>query len=157
MGKSTAGRRAAERLDVDFVDLDEVIANRAGKEVKEIFADDGETAFRDCEAAALASTLASTSSALIATGGGIILRPENREQLDSHARVLWLRASTEILLGRVTRNSNRPLLAGSDPTERLTKMVADRYPLYESVADEVLDVDDLTMQQVVMCVVELLR
>lgn len=142
---------------MNFVDLDDAIAAAAGKPVKEIFADDGEDTFRDCEARALSQALQADAPVLIATGGGIVLRPENRDILGTDATVVWLRASTDTLLPRVSRNSNRPLLAGADPGDKLRSMIAERYPLYESVSDQLLDVDDLTLQQVVTCVMELVR
>lgn len=157
VGKSTVGRRVADRLQMDFVDLDDAIAAAAGKPVTEIFADAGEEAFRDCEAKALADALAADDPVLIATGGGIVLRPENRDVLAVDATVIWLRASTETLVPRISRNDNRPLLAGVDPAEKLDTMVHDRYPLYESVSDQLLDVDDLSLQQAVTCVMELVR
>jgi len=157
VGKSSIGRRAAGGLDVGFLDLDDAISQVAGMSPSEMFAEQGEEAFRDLEAEILAQALAQDAPALIATGGGVVLREANREALVDHARSLWLRASPETLLPRLARNTNRPLLAGDAPEVKLDAMIHDRYPLYEKVAVEVLDVDGLSFQQVVTCVVELLR
>jgi len=157
VGKSSIGRRAAASLDVGFVDLDDEITKTAGMPPAEMFTEHGEAAFRDLETQTLAHTLARPDAVLIATGGGVVLRDANREALIDQATSLWLRASVDTLLPRLARNYKRPLLAGDAPEVKLEAMIHDRYPLYEKVANEVLDVDGLSFQQVVTCVVELLR
>lgn len=157
VGKSTIGRRAAAGLDVSFVDLDDAITQAGGMTPSEMFAEHGEEAFRDLEAEVLARTLAAPDPVLIATGGGVVLREANREALVDQATSLWLRASLDTLVPRLARNTARPLLAGDELLTKLDAMIQHRYPLYEKAAVEVLDVDGLSFQQVVTCVVELLR
>lgn len=157
VGKSSIGWRAAELLGCQFVDLDDAITDRDGRPIPQIFAEDGESAFRDFETATLRAVLDIEQPLLVATGGGIVVRPDNREILRAGANVLWLRASIETLLPRVARNHSRPLFADTDARTKLQELVEQRNPLYGDVASEVCDVDDLTVEQIASCVVELMK
>ena len=156
VGKSTIGRRVAPRLDLEFVDLDQVIVDHAGCPIVDIFAEHGEAGFRDLEAQLLAASL-DNGPALIATGGGIVLRQENRDLMRDKLTVVWLRASIETLVPRLTRDSKRPLFAEKDPAATLAEMMKRRDPLYDEVADITIDIDDLDIHHVVICVAELAR
>jgi len=147
-GKSTVGRLLAERLGRPFIDLDAEIETKAGCTVAELFAREGEDAFRDREAAALAETLASPSPAVVAAGGGVVLREENRDRLRS-ARVVWLRARPNTLLARVSRSHHRPLLATDDRAGEVARLTEERAPFYEACADVVVDVDERGLDRVV--------
>jgi shikimate kinase len=151
-GKTTVGRLAAERLARPFVDSDAVIEARTGRTVREIFASDGETAFRDLEAAVLVEALASSVPAVIAAAGGVVLRPENRSALDqADARVVWLCADPAMLAERVRSGGHRPLL-DDDPEGTLRRMWADRHPLYRQVADAIVGVDGRSVHDVLEAV-----
>lgn len=139
-GKSTVGRLVAARLGRPFIDLDERIEAVAGKTIAEIFAAEGEPGFRDRESAALGAASAEPP-AVIATGGGIVLRPENRELLRASGWVAWLTAPAAVLWDRIQADAataaRRPALAGGGPDE-VTKLLAVRMPLYRETADATL-------------------
>lgn len=134
-GKSTVGRLLAARLGWPLCDTDALTAQAAGCSVAHIFAEQGEARFRDMESAALQAALAS-NPCVIATGGGIVLRAENRALLREHALVVWLDAPTGALVARLREhNEPRPLLANDDPATRLEALRAARAPLYAEIAD----------------------
>jgi shikimate kinase len=152
-GKSSVGRRLAERRGWEFFDSDKQIETITGRTVAEIWRTDGEPAFRRLEAQVLADALASTRARVIAAAGGTVLDPQNRRLMELHHPVVWLRARPETLAGRVAVGSttHRPLL-DNDPAGVLQRLDATRRPYYEEVADVVVDVDDLTADQVAACV-----
>ena len=138
VGKSTVGRRLAKQLDRPFLDSDDEVVRRTGREVAEIFTVDGEDAFRDIEASVMLDLLASQSPSVIAAAGGSILRSETRETMKRAATVIWMRAPVDVLVGRTSRGMHRPALA-NDPVGTLTKMESDRQSIYAGVADAVVD------------------
>jgi shikimate kinase len=147
-GKSTVGRIVAERLQRPFFDSDEMVEARTGRTVREIFETDGEATYRPLETDALLDALASPEPAVIAAAGGVVLAPVNRSALREQAgRVVWLRASPALLVDRAMRQDHRPLL-DRDPKAMLAHMAADREALYTEVADEIIDIDHLTPEQV---------
>lgn len=147
-GKSTVGRIVAERLGRRLVDSDEVIEARTGRTVRDIFATDGEDAFRSFETEALLGALADPEPAVIAAAGGVVLREENRRALvESEARVVWLLADPDLLLDRVRSGMHRPLL-DDDPERTLRRMWAEREPLYREVADAIVSVDGRSANEV---------
>jgi len=154
-GKTTIGRAAAERLGWRFLDSDRQVEEATGRTVEQIWRDEGEPGFRHLETAALSDALASTGDepAVVAAAGGVVLNPDNRHLLKRHPPVVWLRARPDTLARRVGTGSGRPLLAG-DPSGALVRLAEERRPYYEEVADTVIDVDDLTPDQVVDQVVE---
>lgn len=151
-GKSTVGRVIAERLGRRLVDSDEQIELRAGRTVREIFADDGEPAFRALETDVLHDALAAAEPTVIAAAGGVVLRPENRRLLrESGARVIWLSADPGVLLDRVANGMHRPQL-DQDPAGTLQRMWDEREPLYREVADAIVSVDGRSVHEVVEAV-----
>jgi 3-dehydroquinate synthase len=131
-GKSTVGRRLASRLGLEFIDTDDVIEERHGP-IAEIFASQGETAFREVERA-LAKELGGRSGLVIATGGGMLLDPESFKALSRNGRVFCLIATPEEIYQRVSNDrsrTDRPLLRVSDPKQRIVELLADREPHYE--------------------------
>ena len=157
-GKTTVGRAAAQRLGWAFLDSDAQVEARAGRTVAEIWAAEGERGFRQLEAEALSDALASTAGrpAVVAAAGGAVLDARNRALLEQNPPVIWLRATLDTLAGRVGSGRGRPLLA-DDPRGALERLMAVRYPLYEEVADTVVDVDGLGRAQVVERVLEAVR
>jgi shikimate kinase len=152
-GKSSVGRRLAERRGWEFFDSDRQIEAITGRSVAEIWRTDGEAAFRTLEAQVLADALASTTPRVIAAAGGTVLDPRNRRLMSLHHPVVWLRARPDTLAHRVRAGSavHRPLL-DEDPEGVLARLDAARRPFYEDVADVTVDVDDLTAEQVAACV-----
>lgn len=151
-GKSTIGRIVAERLGRRFCDSDQEIERRTGKTVREIFAAEGEQAFRDLETEVLRDALAEAEPSVIAAAGGVVLRTTNREALRAAgSRVVWLLADPEVLIERVSSGPHRPLLDG-DPETVLRRMATDREELYREVADAIVSVDGRSIHEVVEAV-----
>jgi shikimate kinase len=137
-GKSTVGRQLARRLAFPFVDSDHVIEQRAGCSIPEYFAREGEAAFRDLEESVIAD-LTQRPSGVIATGGGAVLRPANRERLRAAGQVIYLRSTPEEVFRRVRHDANRPLLQVADPLARLRQMYEERDPIYRETAHFVIE------------------
>jgi shikimate kinase len=139
VGKSTVGRRLAKELERPFADVDEQVELAAGRAIPAIFRHDGEEAFRRLEAEVLAGLVARPSPLVIAAGGGVVTRAENRAALAGRTVVVWLRGSAGFLARR-TDPTHRPLLAG-DAEATLARLLAEREPLYRAVADLEVDVE----------------
>ena len=137
-GKSTVGRHLARRLDTAFVDTDAVIERHIGGPIRTFFEQQGEDRFRDIEAAVLADVIADTPG-VIATGGGIVLRDENRDRLRDQTTCIYLRSTPEELFRRLRHDSKRPLLQVADPLARLRELFAQRDPLYRQAAHFVIE------------------
>ena len=128
-GKSTAGRHLADLLGYRFLDADTSIEQVAGRSIPDLFASEGESGFRALEAAVL-NQIASWHSLVVATGGGVVTRPENWGQLHQGV-VIWLDAPDALLLERLSSDPTpRPLLQADDPAARLATLLAERRPLY---------------------------
>lgn len=132
-GKSTVGRQLARRLQVDFLDSDTVIEARIGGSIRQFFEREGEERFRDLEAQVI-EELTRSPAAILSTGGGAVLRAENREHLRARTQAVYLKSTPEELYRRVRHDRNRPLLQGGDPMKRLRDLHAVRDPLYREVA-----------------------
>jgi shikimate kinase len=130
-GKSTVGRRLAEKLALPFIDADHEIEAAAGKTIPEIFADHGEAYFRDGERKVIARLLDS-GAAVLATGGGAYIHAETRDLIKRKAVSVWLKAALPLLMRRVSRRSNRPLLKNDDPEAVMRRLMDERYPIYAS-------------------------
>lgn len=139
-GKSTLGRMLARRLGLPFVDADAELERRLGVTIPMIFEIEGEAVFRDREETTLAELVARTGIVL-ATGGGVVIRPRNRERLKANGTVLYLHAEPATLRERTRRSRHRPLLNAADPLARLVDLYAQRDALYREVADRVIESD----------------
>jgi shikimate kinase len=128
-GKSSVGRLAAETLQFDFIDTDEWIETQTGRSVAQIFAREGETAFRQIEQQAVAM-LSQRQKTVIATGGGLIIDPANLACLRQHALIVCLWASPETIWERVRTQVHRPLLQTPDPLGKIRSLLAERDPAY---------------------------
>ncbi len=135
-GKSSAGRILAERLGMNFIDMDDEIVRREGVTIPEIFRDRGEPAFRALERA-LVIELAAQSGYVVSTGGGIVLNPDNLRDFARTGRVFCLHATPEAILKRVEHDTNRPLLQGGDKLARISELLAKRQPLYDAIPDRI--------------------
>src|SRR5215216_780475 len=128
-GKSSVGRRLAARLGIPFVDADAKIEEAAQMTIPDIFESFGEAEFRSAEARVIARLL-DNGPQVLATGGGAFMRPETRAVIRSKGISFWLNADFEVLLRRVKRRSDRPLLKTDDPAETLKRLIAERSPIY---------------------------
>jgi shikimate kinase len=147
-GKSSIGRELAMMLGLDYVDTDHAIQEKAGKSVREIFAEQGEPVFRDMETDILQELVNRSSAAppsVIATGGGMIMREQNRRLIRRLGPVVWLRVSPKVALHRIISDTftreQRPALTEHDLADEVRTMVADRLPYYAAVADLTVDND----------------
>jgi shikimate kinase len=139
-GKSTIGPRLAARLGRPFVDLDAEVERAAGQPIASIFAAAGESAFRDLEAATLETVVADRPGCVLATGGGVVLRPSNRAALQRHGLVVWLRADAAIHAARLAADpAGRPSLTGRGLVEEVSEVLTARAPLYRDLADVEID------------------
>jgi shikimate kinase len=137
-GKTTVARLLAARLGRTFIDADHELEGRCGVKVPVIFEIEGEEGFRNREVAIL-DDLTSRSGIVLATGGGAVLRPENRQRLATRGVVIYLRAQPHDLYIRTRHDKNRPLLSTPDPQKRIEELFAHRDPLYREIADLVMD------------------
>jgi shikimate kinase len=144
-GKTAVGRRLARRLGYEFVDTDQVIEEKAGRPISDIFAREGEASFRRLERDTI-SALALAAPTVIATGGGTFIDADNRAALHRLGPVVCLVTSPEIILERVSRSDKRPLASGPDAQERLMKLYSSRLPFYR-MADVMVETDGLTVDQ----------
>ena len=129
-GKSTIGRRLAARLRLSFVDADAEIEAAAGMSISDIFETHGEPHFRDGEARVIARLLDGGPSVL-ATGGGAFMREETRARIRDKAVSLWLKADADIIMRRVKRRVDRPLLQTADPAATIARLIEERQPIYQ--------------------------
>ncbi|MCW5629407.1 MAG: shikimate kinase [Rhodoferax sp.] len=133
-GKSTVGRHLARRLQLPFVDSDQVIEARLGYSIRQYFEQEGEARFRDLEAQVIDELTRDPRRGVLSTGGGSVLRPENRRHLHDRGRVIYLKSSPEELFRRLRHDRNRPLLQVEDPLSRLRELFEIRDPLYRETA-----------------------
>ncbi len=137
-GKTTIGRQLARRLQRTFIDADHEIEARTGVRIPLIFDIEGEQGFRNREAKVIAD-LAGDTDLIVATGGGAVLRPENRMALKQSGTVVYLQAAPRLLFERTRLDPNRPLLQVADPMQKIEELFAQRDPLYREVADIVIN------------------
>jgi shikimate kinase len=147
-GKSTIGRRLARKLKLKFLDSDQAIENRTGARIALIFEIEGEEGFRKRESEII-EELTNQSGVVLATGGGVVLNPVNRQKLAERGVVVYLRAGLGQLLKRTARDTKRPLLNTDNPRERIKELLNTRTPLYEEIADLIVDTDKQPVTQIV--------
>lgn len=147
-GKTTIGRQIAKKLNRVFFDSDKEIEKRTGASIPLIFELEQEEGFRNRESAMIRE-LVNRDNIVLATGGGVVLREENRQQLSDNGFVIYLCAPVEQLVQRTARDTNRPLLQTQDPQKTIADLLAIRDPLYREVADVVFETDGLSVKQVV--------
>ena len=153
-GKTTVGRRLAARLRVPFVDADQEIEAAAGKSIPDIFEEHGEAHFRDREYRVIQRLLVGPAKVL-ATGGGAFMRAETRRAIAEAGVSVWLRAEFDVLMRRVRKRDNRPLLQTANPENTMRELIAQRYPIYAQ-ADFVVESRDVAHDVVVDDIVRVL-
>ncbi|MDO8456850.1 MAG: shikimate kinase [Burkholderiaceae bacterium] len=137
-GKSTVGRQLARRLQLPFFDSDHVIEQQLGCSIREYFEREGEDRFRDVEEAVI-DQLTQNPKCVLSTGGGVVLRPANRQHLHERGQVVYLNSSPDELFRRLRHDVNRPLLQVADPLGRLRDLHALRDPLYRETAHFIIE------------------
>ena len=155
-GKSSAGRVLAKKLGWPRFDTDEMVSARIGLSIPEIFARMGEEAFREAESEAL-RRLSDDFPAIIVTGGGIVLRPENVQTLRRLGKVIYLEADEETLFRRISRRATRPLLQTENPRGTLGELLRTREPLYREAAHAQLDTSQLSHEEVAEGVLKIIE
>ena len=154
-GKSSVGRRLAHALDLPFKDADEEVERAAARSISDIFTELGEAAFRDGERRVIARLLDDPPHVL-ATGGGAFMNAETRALIGKKAVSVWLKADMEVLLRRVSRRSDRPLLRDGDPRAVLESLARERGPVY-ALADITVESVETAHQATVQAIIEALR
>ena len=157
-GKSTIARQLSARLGIDCLDTDKLVETRSGRSVRELFAELGEGAFRDIESDVLDECLSRQLPSVIAGAGGIVVRQENRDRInsardDNSVVVVWLNASTDVLVSRTSKGVHRPLL-DDDRVGTLTRLATERADLYADVADIVVDVSNRSVESTVNLLID---
>jgi shikimate kinase len=152
-GKTTIGRALANRLGLGFVDSDRVVEERTGVSIPTVFEIEGEEGFRKRESLVIAE-LSQMSGLVVATGGGAVLRPENRSNLKASGFVVYLNVPPHLLWERTRHDKNRPLLKVANPLLRLRELYHERDPFYREVADLVIDGSKVKAQGVLQLLVK---
>lgn len=153
-GKTAVGRRLANRLDLPFIDADTEIEVAAGASISEIFAEHGEAYFRQGERKVIARLL-ENGPQVLATGGGAYMNPDTRAHIKAHGLSVWLKADIKVLMKRVGRRDNRPLLAAGEPEKVMKKLMEERYPVYAE-ADVTVESRDVPHDVIVGAVIDAL-
>jgi shikimate kinase len=156
-GKTSVGRKVAQRFDLPFTDTDEEIVKAAGCSIADIFEHYGETGFREGERRVILRLLEGESQ-VIATGGGAFMDPIIRDKIEKKGISIWLRARLDILVYRTAHRSHRPLLQTGDPRDTLQSLMDERYPVYaqaDIVVDTGIESSDFTENQVVEALKEM--
>jgi len=155
-GKSTIGRKLAQKLDMPFHDSDHEIERRTGVDIPLIFELEGEAGFRRREASVI-DALTRLPNIVLATGGGAILDPDNRERLGKRGTVIYLHTSVKQQLARTSHDRNRPLLQTGDPRATLEQLLAIRDPLYREIASCIIETDGKRVRDVVREIIRKLK
>ncbi len=155
-GKSTIGRLLAKELRLSFKDSDKEIEQRTGANIPWIFDVEGEAGFREREQAVIGE-LCELDGVVLATGGGAVLRPENRSALRAGGRVVYLHTSVDQQIDRTSRDRNRPLLRTANPGKVLADLMHIRDPLYREIADVIIETDERPPRMVVQEILERLE
>lgn len=157
-GKSTVGRELHQRLGYPLIDMDRCIEESMGKKITEIFKEEGEAAFRDFETLQLLEISKNTDeNKIISTGGGIVIRPQNRSLLRKLGYVVWLHAPEDVIYERTSRSHDRPLLNHADAREKISTLLAEREPWYRETAHLKIDTAGLDSSEIATGILESAR
>jgi len=156
-GKTTVGRQLARKLNMEFYDSDRVIEERTGADIPLIFEKEGEAGFRKREVAII-DELTQKQNIILATGGGAVLDPVNRNHLSNRGTVFYLKSSLKTLIERTSKDKNRPLLHAEEPAEViLRRLLEQRGPLYEETADYVIETANNSIHSVIQAIIKHLK
>ncbi len=148
-GKSTVAKELHMKTGVEIIDTDEMLVKEQGRSINEIFRTDGEAAFRNLETELLRRLSERSSAYILSTGGGMPVREENRAILKTLGTVFFLKADTDTIFERVKKDTQRPLLQGTDQRTKIAGMLKERTPMYELTADHVIKTDGKMVKDVV--------
>ncbi len=148
-GKTSVGKLLSEKLNYDFKDTDEMIESLEDITINDIFRLHGEDFFRDLETSLLISVKDTLKNTVLSTGGGMPIRERNRKLLKEMGQVVFLRASEDSILKRLSGDTTRPLLKNGNPKETVERLLAQRTPYYEEAADVIIDTDNKTIEDIV--------
>jgi shikimate kinase len=154
-GKSTIARELQKRLDMNLVEMDARIVEEQGMSINDIFAQYGETHFRDIESQ-LILTIGDEGSTVVSCGGGVVLRPQNTEYMKKSGKVVYLKTSPETIFERVRYSTDRPILNGNMNVEYIAGLLEKRRPLYESAADITVVTDNRSCEEICSEIIKLL-
>jgi len=152
-GKTRVGRVLAKKLKLPFVDMDTRIVKKAGMPITDIFAQHGESYFRELETKVLVEALASKRRTVISTGGGVPMQKSNQPLLKA-AIVVYIKAPVEVLMVRLVKDKKRPILQGGDLRDKITTLLDERNPVYEQVSNMEVLTNDGTVDEVVGQIIE---
>ena len=159
-GKSSIGRALAQRLGKLFVDTDTIVQERAGRSIRQIFEEQGERVFREHEARAVQAACLH-ENAVISVGGGAIMNPDNAARLRDAGRIVWLRAAADVLWQRIcgdeASGTQRPRLTPKGGLQEIVHKLAEREPVYKSLADQIVDTDRLSIEAAVSHIIQSLE
>lgn len=155
-GKTTIGRQLAKKLSYQFYDSDHEIEQRTGADIALIFELEGEGGFRKRETQVL-SELVLLENIVLSTGGGAVLEPENRELLDANGMIIYLKSTAEKLHLRTAEDKRRPLLQTGDRLSKIKEIMKQREPIYVSLAHEIIDTHNLTIKQITLKIIKLIK
>lgn len=153
-GKSSVGRILSDQLNYEFKDTDEMIESIEDTTIKKIFSQHGEEFFRDLETTLLLSIKDTLKKTVLSTGGGMPIYERNRKLLKSMGQVVFLRATRDTIIDRLTGDNTRPLLKGNKLEEKVDKLLCDRMFYYEEVADVIIDTDNKSIEDIVKEIIE---
>ena len=153
-GKTSVGEELAGRFGKTLIDTDRMIEERAGMSISDIFAVQGEEAFRRLETEVLEQLISEASGEMISVGGGLPLREENRKLLKKLGTIIYLRVRPETVLARLKGDTTRPLLQGDDVEEKVNSLLSKRGPIYEMAADRIISVDGRSVEQIADAIIE---
>lgn len=148
-GKTSVGIRLSYALKRTIIDTDKWIAKRQGKTVSDIFASDGEEAFRQMETSCIRELIETENHRIISTGGGLPVREENHALLKELGRVYYLKVTPAVVCERLKGDTTRPLLQGDDPQGKVKNLMAIRQPFYEKCADYVIEVSGKNFEEII--------
>ncbi len=154
-GKSTIGEKLAKSLGVEFLDTDVLIEAQEGMTISELFAQKGEAYFRQKETETIEGLKKESKQMVLATGGGLPIKEENQRLLKELGIVVYLKASVDTLIERLKEDTTRPLLREGDLRKKIETMLEIRNPIYEKVADVVLETDTKSIEETICCLEQL--
>lgn len=155
-GKTAVGKALAKKLGKEFIEMDSLIEQKAGKSIPEIFGEDGEIAFRELEIAT-AKEISKQKNLVIACGGGVVLNKINIDRLKNEAVIVYLTASPEVILKRVSNSEARPLLNVANKISQISELLQFRKPYYEQIADISINTSEFDIASVMEQIISRLK